>query len=850
MYLLAQLLSSSRKALRANARRPADSPGFRRAWATQKRPGTRRVYIIFGASVLFMALLILSPAQLRSSAQKARVKGGEARAGSQSSAPRVIVPQAISNDTCASAVPLQLRQRVDGTLSTAVNDYQLSGAACFIGVGQTASVADGGDAVYSFTAPQAANYSFKLTDNTGVGDMVLYTASSCPAATPGTPVTVATCLMAANRNAVQAAEEVLCQAMTAGQTVYIFVDKPAASTTTTFQIEVSQCQQETEPNDTPATANPFVFGVEGTITPGTDLDYYSLGLTVPGKRVFAMVDGSAANGSDFDMRVTTTTDTLEYDDDNNFFPFGNLAPNVGGTPVTGPATFLQVSSFGGALRQPYRVFGVVEPPSAAAVPETEPNDTTAQANVSPLGYFSGTISTATDTDYYAFNASAGDIIFVGYDGDPTRDTTTVDGILNLVDSGGNSLITVNDAEFTSDQTPSPGTLLGTTPNSNAEALVYRIQTSGVYYVQVNSDFGDTGDYLLAISKNSFSATGPTAAGSTIKGQIVSDNGAPLAGVVLTLGGDKNARTITDSEGRYSFNGLEAGQFFTVTPARANYSFSPGTRSLSLIGAEADAVFSARPDSVAFGNPLDTEMYFVRQQYLDFLGREPDDGGLAYWTNEIEKCGSDDGCLRARRVDVAAAFFAEDEFQRTGSFVYRLYKGALGRQVSYSEFSADRGHVITGPGLEQSKAALTDAFVQRPQFVQKYAGAVTAESFADALIQTAHQASGADLSSQRQSIVAAYNAGDSLNTRRSLALREAVEGNLFKQAEYNSSFVLMEYFGYLKRDPDADGFSFWLNVLNDREPNNYRGMVCSFITSTEYQSRFSAVSTHSNRECSQ
>jgi hypothetical protein len=319
---------------------------------------------------------------------------------------------------------------------------------------------------------------------------------------------------------------------------------------------------------------------------------------------------------------------------------------------------------------------------------------------------------------------------------------------------------------------------------------------------------------------------------------------------MTLGGDKTARTITDNEGRYSFNGLEAGKFFTVTPARANYSFSPGTRSLSLIGAETEAVFSATPDAIAFDNPLDTQMFFVRQQYQDFLGREGDEGGLAYWTNEIEKCGSDEGCVRARRIDVAAAFFAEDEYQRTGSFVYRLYKGALGRQVSYAEFSSDRGRVVVGPGLEQSKAALANAFVERPDFVQKYAGASTAESFADALIQTIHESSGTDLSSQRASLIAAYNSGDSMNTRRSLALREAIESNLFKQAEYNSSFVLMEYFGYLKRDPDAAGFKFWLNVLNDREPNNYRGMVCSFITSDEYQHRFSPLSTHSNRECGQ
>ena len=73
---------------------------------------------------------------------------------------------------------------------------------------------------------------------------------------------------------------------------------------------------------------------------------------------------------------------------------------------------------------------------------------------------------------------------------------------------------------------------------------------------------------------------------------------------------------------------------------------------------------------------------------------------------------------------------------------------------------------------------------------------------------------------------------------------------FAAAVYNQAFVLTEYFGYLRRDPDPAGYDFWLNVLNNREPGNYRGMVCAFITSTEYQRRFSTIVTHSNGECGQ
>ena len=67
-------------------------------------------------------------------------------------------------------------------------------------------------------------------------------------------------------------------------------------------------------------------------------------------------------------------------------------------------------------------------------------------------------------------------------------------------------------------------------------------------------------------------------------------------------------------------------------------------------------------------------------------------------------------------------------------------------------------------------------------------------------------------------------------------------------------MLTEYFGYLRRNPDQGGYDFWLNVLNESgrngNPANYRGMVCSFITSTEYQRRFSAIVSHGNAECGQ
>jgi hypothetical protein len=82
------------------------------------------------------------------------------------------------------------------------------------------------------------------------------------------------------------------------------------------------------------------------------------------------------------------------------------------------------------------------------------------------------------------------------------------------------------------------------------------------------------------------------------------------------------------------------------------------------------------------------------------------------------------------------------------------------------------------------------------------------------------------------------------------LRAVVDNSAIKDAAYNPAFVLMEYFGFLRREPDAGGYAFWLDVLNNREPGNYRSMVCAFITSAEYQQRFSPIVSHSNRDCGQ
>jgi hypothetical protein len=453
---------------------------------------------------------------------------------------RVTQNLAPANDTCASAAPLSVNTPVSGTTAFAVNDYQLSGAACFTGIGQTASTATGADVVYSFTASSAGSYSFKVTNYSTANNLVLYAASSCPAATPGVPVTVGTCLAAANRNSSASSEEIACLALTAGQQIFLFVDEDSLTTGSPFTIEATQCTAETEANNTPATANALSCGVQGSINPAADVDFFSLGTPATGSRVFALLDGVSSNTTDYDMRVTTATDTLEYDDLNNDIAFGSLASNVAGTPLTGVASFLRVNhNSAAAVAEPYRLYAVVQPPIASATAETEPNNTTGQANTAGNNYFSGSLSApaaSTDVDIFSFTATAGDLIMLNLDGDPLRNNTPIDGALALLDSAGTVLVSVNDGGSASSTTTGAGSLTATTPFSPAEGLTFRATTTGTYYARVSIGTSSTGsigagDYLLSIARNC--QVGVTCAGVTCPANITVNNDPNQCSAVVT-----------------------------------------------------------------------------------------------------------------------------------------------------------------------------------------------------------------------------------------------------------------------------------------------------------------------------
>jgi uncharacterized protein (TIGR03118 family) len=410
------------------------------------------------------------------------------------------------------------------------------------------------------------------------------------------------------------------------------------------------------------------------------------------------------------------------------------------------------------------------------------------------------------------------------------------------------------------------------------------------------------------------------------------------------------------------------------------------------------------------NPIDNTAFFVRQHYLDFLAREPDASGYAFWQNEINSCGGNAQCIEVKRINVSAAFFLSIEFQNSGLAAYMTQRAAFGPSainvptpVLYGNFMHDlqelnNGVIFGQPGsdaqAEANKVAYYNEFVTRPEFVAKYPSTMTNAEYVDALLKsanispddfilnmtnaqespptnptttgstprpgsygTAHfvfnsgataltlsatvhnidftgsqtadtndnltnahihssaattaatrpvvwgfigtpfndnnpndavvtpflsgvggdvsakwdapEGNGTTLAAQLDNLrngrayinfhTAQFNGGEirgnfftSLTTfrdslvaglngateSRATVLRKVSENADLRARELNTAFVAMEYFGYLRRDPDTAGFNFWLDKLNSFGGDYIKSeMVKAFISSSEYRQRF-------------
>jgi YVTN family beta-propeller protein len=340
----------------------------------------------------------------------------------------------------------------------------------------------------------------------------------------------------------------------------------------------------------------------------------------------------------------------------------------------------------------------------------------------------------------------------------------------------------------------------------------------------------------------------------ITGRVVDANGAALAGVGVNLTGTQSATTTTDSSGKFVFNFVSTSGTTTVTPQGAG--FNPLSRTFA--GPTFNQLVTFIKSATA--NAADASSFFVSQHYADFLSRDPDAPGLAFWINEIESCGANTQCRDVKRVNVSGAFFLSIEFQDTSFLAYRAAKASFGDisaskpvPVVFQQLMTDgqrigRNVIVTPPPnntwqtvLEANKVAFFMGWVQRPEFVAHFPSNMSAAQFVDALFANGGVTPTA---TERNNAITAFGSGNTAG--RAAAVRQVAENPTLTANEKNRAFVLMQYFGYLRRNPDDapelnlnfDGFNFWLGKLNEFKGDFIAAeMVKAFLSSSEYRSRF-------------
>jgi len=278
------------------------------------------------------------------------------------------------------------------------------------------------------------------------------------------------------------------------------------------------------------------------------------------------------------------------------------------------------------------------------------------------------------------------------------------------------------------------------------------------------------------------------------------------------------------------------------------------------------------------NPILDTQPFIRQHYLEFLGRQPDTGGFNFWTGVVNgNCpGNAEDC--AGRVNLSRAFFESIENKETNFFAYRVHRATFSSfpvtKEDGSFFSSrtnprmerlfadgrriGRNVVVGAPNwqavLEANQRGFCDAWVASDEFNGLYPPDMNNDDFVHMLYDNAQvgfDATGTDA-------VNRLNNGEG----RGSVLFSIVTGGAFASSDHvahpdtvrnlwNPMYVLLCYMGYLRRNPDdapnfnsLDGYNFWLNKLNDQTFNGdeefaRNEMVKAFIVSIEYKGRFFA-----------
>jgi Calx-beta domain/Subtilase family/Bacterial pre-peptidase C-terminal domain/Viral BACON domain len=424
--------------------------------------------------------------------------------------------------------------------------------------------------------------------------------------------------------------------------------------------------------------------------------------------------------------------------------------------------------------------------------------------------------------------------------------------------------------------------------SNASWLVTSSSGTGNgtinYSIGTNVGIARTG--TISVAGLLFTVNQSAGSGSTIQFSSGSYSAGEAAGVVnITVtrsnptgasvvtyatanGTAKEGRNYIAANGILSFAAGETSKTFPVLII--DNAFVDGARTVNLalstpvnatLGSQGSAILTVNDNDVVIGaNPVDQQRPFVQFHYYDFFGRYPDQSGWDFWTNTITSCGANQSCTEVKRINASGAFFLSIEFQETGYLVYRIYKSAFGNitnapvPIRFEEFLPDLQQIGSGvivnqgnwqAQLEANKVAFTQSFVQRSRFITAFPTTMTPAAFVDQLFSRAGVTpSAADRNAAIAEFGSATNTADT--NARARALRDVAENSILNQQEVNRAFVLMQYFGYLRRNPydapeptrDYGGYNFWLAKLNQFKGDYIAAeMVKAFIASDEYRHRF-------------
>jgi uncharacterized repeat protein (TIGR01451 family) len=391
---------------------------------------------------------------------------------------------------------------------------------------------------------------------------------------------------------------------------------------------------------------------------------------------------------------------------------------------------------------------------------------------------------------------------------------------------------------------------------------------------INEGLNNTPQGFTALSVD-VTRTGDTSGAATVKYTTSDDSGGNECDQVTGFASQRCDYTF--ASGILRFAAGETKKSFTVSIVNDGYKEGNEVFTIqlsNLIGASigmnnqtvvtiSDDAADATPTTPA-QNPYLSNAFFVRQNYLDVLGREPDQAGFANWLNVLNNCGAEKGFLGAPfdcdRAHVSHGFLTSPEVTDTGFLIHRMYEVGIGRLPLYTEYISGMGLLkkFNVPPAEQQQNldAFLQEFTSKNGFFQRYNDAFLPSQAAQ-LITKFEQAAGVTLpatATTNPGQPQQYGRQELINLRANgtFTLGQTLKAFVEQQVCYDKFFergeVTSLYFDYLRRDPSLNdpnllGWKDWVDVFTNGRPaqgippRDYHHLIFGFIYSAEYRKRF-------------